>query len=132
MRDDRRSIAKLQAERDQALAQLRQHQVILERRGEDPHAQRTLTQVHSRRGVIYTREPERKDDLTRISGISKVVEERLNEFGIFTYAQVMDWRPAVVDEFSKLLGLPDQITRDNWLGQARRIHDERHEQSDAA
>jgi predicted flap endonuclease-1-like 5' DNA nuclease len=64
--------------------------------------------------------------LKRISGIAAVLEKKLNEFGIYTYRQIMDWDEAAVEEFSTLLAFRDRIQRDDWMGQARHLYEEKY------
>ncbi len=71
------------------------------------------------RGLVFMEAPESCDDLKRISGIAEVLEKRLNDFGIYTFKQVMEWRPEEIEEFSRLLAFRDRIDRDDWQGQAR-------------
>ena len=71
------------------------------------------------RGIVFTQAPESKDDLKLISGIATVLESRLNEFGIYTFKQIMDWQPNEIEEFSRLLTFKERIERDDWQGQAR-------------
>ena len=73
----------------------------------------------SARGIVFTEAPESRDDLKRISGIAKVLEGRLNEFGVYTFKQIIQWTPEEVEEFSRLLAFRDRIDRDDWQGQAR-------------
>ena len=73
----------------------------------------------STRGIVFTEAPESRDDLKRISGIATVLEDRLNEFGIYTFKQIMEWQPEEIEEFSRLLTFRDRIERDDWQGQAR-------------
>lgn len=77
-----------------------------------------LTSQHSVRGLVYTEAPESQDDLKRISGIAEVLEARLNDYGIYTFKQIMDWNPQAIEEFSRLLSFKDRIVRDDWLRQA--------------
>ena len=84
------------------------------------------TTVHAKRGVIYVSEPETRDDLKRISGIAEVLEARLNDYGIYTFKQIMEWSEESIDEFSTLLTFRDRIQRDDWQHQARYFYDEKH------
>ncbi len=74
------------------------------------------------RGNVYVEPPQFRDDLKKISGIAHVLERRLNEYGIYTYKQIMEWDKTAIDEFSHLLAFPDRIERDDWLGQARQFY----------
>jgi predicted flap endonuclease-1-like 5' DNA nuclease len=77
------------------------------------------------RGLVFTEAPESCDDLKRISGIAEVLEKRLNDFGIYTFKQVMEWRPEEIEEFSRLLAFRDRIERDDWQGQARFFYNQK-------
>jgi predicted flap endonuclease-1-like 5' DNA nuclease len=77
------------------------------------------------RGVVYTEAPESCDDLKRISGIAEVLEKRLNDFGIYTFKQILDWKPVEIEEFSRLLAFRDRIERDDWQGQARFFYNQK-------
>jgi predicted flap endonuclease-1-like 5' DNA nuclease/archaellum component FlaC len=87
---------------------------------------------HAKRGWVYTTQPDQRDDLKRISGIAEVLEGRLNDFGVYTFKQVMGWTPAEIEEFSQLLTFPDRIVRDDWQGQARFFYRERSSQQKSA
>ena len=77
------------------------------------------------RGMIFTEAPEMRDDLKRISGIAGVLEKRLNDFGVYTFRQVMEWKPEEIEEFSRLLAFRDRIVRDDWQGQARFFYNQK-------
>ncbi len=60
-----------------------------------------------------------KDDLTRINGIGPFIEQKLNEQGIYTYAQISEWDAATIGQITEAIGyFPGRIERDNWVGQA--------------
>jgi len=75
--------------------------------------------MHATRGLVYTEAPKQQDDLKRISGIAVVLEARLNDYGIYTFKQIMEWTPEAIEEFSLLLTFKDRIERDDWVSQAR-------------
>ena len=120
--------AQLCHERDQALAELRSlkfdaiRQANKHQDDTQQDATRSALEHHPTRGRIYRSVPEVSDDLKHISGIASVLESRLNELGIYTYEQIMNWNQTNIDEFSKLLSFPDRIARDNWVGQAAELH----------
>jgi predicted flap endonuclease-1-like 5' DNA nuclease len=62
------------------------------------------------------------DDLKLIRGIGPGIESRLNDAGIFTYAQLADCTPAYLAElFSGLTGMSvHRIQEKDLIGQARR------------
>ena len=82
-----------------------------------------------RRGMIYTRPPAVQDDLKRISGVAVKLEQRLNDFGVYTYEQIMHWDDKIVAEFGRLLAFKDRIGRDDWVSQARMLYNETYPQS---
>jgi len=84
----------------------------------------------SARGIVFTEAPDSRDDLKRISGIATVLEGRLNEFGVYTFKQIMHWTPEEVEEYSRLLAFRDRIERDDWQSQARNFY--RQKQAGAA
>ena len=81
--------------------------------------------MHATRGLVYTEVPKQQDDLKRISGIAVVLEARLNDYGIYTFKQIMEWTPAAIEEFSLLLTFKDRIERDDWISQARFFYNEK-------
>jgi len=81
--------------------------------------------MHATRGLIYTQAPKEHDDLKRISGIAVVLEARLNDYGVYTFKQIMKWKPEAIEEFSLLLTFKDRIERDDWISQARFFYNEK-------
>ena len=82
-------------------------------------------------GPLYRRAPKQRDDLKQIHGIASVMERKLNRIGVYSYQQIMEWDDVAVAEFSNLLAFGDRIQRDNWIGQARRLFREKHDQQAA-
>ena len=65
-----------------------------------------------------------KDDLKRIAGIGPKLERLLNDNGIFNFGQIAEWQDADVQAMDKLLpAFHGRIQREDWVGQARRLHD---------
>ena len=81
--------------------------------------------MHATRGLIYTQPPKEYDDLKRISGIAVVLEARLNDYGVYTFKQIMEWKPEAIEEFSHLLTFKDRIERDDWISQAKFFYNEK-------
>jgi predicted flap endonuclease-1-like 5' DNA nuclease len=88
---------------------------------EKPRTSETQTLIHPRRGLVFVLPPDRPDNLRQISGIGDQLQQRLNELGIYTFDQIIDWDSTAIDEFSRLLSLKDRIVREDWKGQARRL-----------
>jgi len=60
-----------------------------------------------------------KNDLTLISGIGPVIQKKLNDLGIYTFQQVAELTPDMIDRITRTIKFfPDRIGRDNWIGQA--------------
>jgi len=58
-----------------------------------------------------------KNDLKEIDGIGMFAEQRLNDFGIYTYKQVSQFDVAFIAKLAAALGFPEQtILRDKWGG----------------
>lgn len=124
----RSTVAELRREREDVLARLRRQTVMLESHlAEDrpPEAGHPTDEMQhdERRGTIYLRRPAEVDDLTLISGVAPVLADKLNDFGVYTYRQIMAWDAAAIEEFSSLLSFRDRIQREDWVGQARRLHE---------
>ncbi len=83
------------------------------------------TQKDPVRGLVYVEEPEFRDDLKLISGVAEVLEARLNDHGIYTFKQIMEWTPEAVEEFGRLLRFKERIYRENWQGQARKLYQDK-------
>ena len=74
-----------------------------------------------RLGLIYKTKPEKTDDLTALKGIAQVLEQRLHEFGIYTYVQIAAWNEEQIREFSARLAFKDRIQRERWVEQAQQL-----------
>lgn len=72
-----------------------------------------------RLGLVYKTRPEKVDDLTALKGIAEVLESRLHEIGIYTYAQIASWNEENIKEFSSRLAFKDRIQRERWVEQAK-------------
>lgn len=74
-----------------------------------------------RLGLVYSSRPEKIDDLTALKGIAQVLEQRLHELGIYTYAQIARWNDDHIKEFSSRLAFKDRIQRERWVEQAQQL-----------
>ena len=76
-----------------------------------------------RRGKVYIKAPVIRDNLQLISGVATVLEKKLNDYGVYTFKQIMEWDDEAIDEFSSLLDtFKDRIQRDQWVEQARHYY----------
>jgi len=67
-----------------------------------------------------------RDDLKRIKGVGPAIEKTLNEMGIFRYNQIADMSEYDIDRIARRLkGLRSRIYREDWMGQARSLHQEK-------
>lgn len=65
---------------------------------------------------------DRKDDLTRISGVGPFIEKKLNGLGIYTFEQISEFTPETIDKVTKAIEFfPGRIQRDNWVKQAKEL-----------
>ncbi len=65
-------------------------------------------------------ESEEKDDLTKIKGVGPFIEKRLNMIGIYSYRQLAELSPDLVERVGAAIEFfPHRIIRDDWVGQAR-------------
>lgn len=64
-----------------------------------------------------------KDNLQRIKGIGKVNEGKLNDLGIYHFAQIGDWTPAEARWVGTYLAFSGRIEREDWIGQAKVLAD---------
>jgi len=70
----------------------------------------------------FSAAPAERDDLTRIEGVGPFLAQKLNEAGIFTFAQIASWDGADIGRITELIGyFPGRIERDDWVGQAIRL-----------
>ncbi|MBC2838759.1 NrfD/PsrC family molybdoenzyme membrane anchor subunit [Robiginitalea sp. SC105] len=64
------------------------------------------------------------DDLKKVKGIGPQMEEKLNQLGIFTFAQVSRMTETEYDLLDSLTGsFPGRAQRDDWAGQAKRLNE---------
>lgn len=82
--------------------------------------------VDEKLGSIYKEAPSEVDDLKKISGVGPVLEQKLNEIGIYKFEQVENWSAEQIAEFDDLLSFKGRIERDNWLDQAKQLKEEKY------
>ena len=63
------------------------------------------------------------DDLKLIVGVGPVLERMLHNLGVTTFRQIARWTERDIGEFdAKLPEFPGRIARDQWVTQARSLH----------
>lgn len=72
--------------------------------------------------------PDQADDLKIINGISPFAERRLQEMGIFTFAQISRWNENDLESVAQALDMPaSRIVQEDWIGQAGHLMSGRQE-----
>lgn len=59
------------------------------------------------------------DDLKKIKGVGKKIEEKLNGFGIFHFDQIANWTDDQAKWIGSELAFTGRIERENWIEQAK-------------
>jgi len=67
---------------------------------------------------LFTAPAGSADDLKKISGVGPVLEKKLNELGITTFAQVAAFTDEDIARVDERLNFKGRIDRENWLQQA--------------
>lgn len=65
--------------------------------------------------------PSQIDDLKRIKGIGAVIENTLNELGVYQFSQLASWSDDNVQWVEHHLAFPGRITREEWIKQAKTL-----------
>ncbi|MGH1354554.1 MAG: NADH-quinone oxidoreductase subunit E [Thalassovita sp.] len=61
------------------------------------------------------------DDLKRIKGVGPKLEQTLNELGFYHFDQIAAWTQAEITWVDNRLKFKGRITRDDWIGQAKKL-----------
>ncbi len=70
---------------------------------------------------LFTAPTGEADDLKKISGVGPVLEKKLNDLGITTFAQVAAFTPEDVARVDDALSFKGRIEREKWLEQAAKL-----------
>jgi predicted flap endonuclease-1-like 5' DNA nuclease len=66
------------------------------------------------------------DDLQQIKGVGPAIEKTLNEMGIFRFNQIAEMSEYDIDRIAhRLKGFRSRIYREDWIGQARDLYDQK-------
>ncbi len=65
--------------------------------------------------------PPSADDLTRVKGIGKVMEKKLQELGVTNLHQLARLEPHEVQRINAAIEFPGRVEREHWVEQARSI-----------
>ena len=67
-----------------------------------------------------------RDDLKMIKGVGPAIEKTLYEMGICRFNQIADMSEYDIDRVAhRLKGFRSRIYREDWIGQARDLHDQK-------
>jgi predicted flap endonuclease-1-like 5' DNA nuclease len=67
------------------------------------------------------------DDLQQIKGVGPAIERTLHDLGIFSFDQIARISESDINRVAqRLKGFRSRIYREDWIGQARTLHDLRH------
>ena len=64
---------------------------------------------------------DKPDDLTKINGIGPGTQKRLNAKGVTKVKQIASWSAEDAERFDKELSLWGRVSREDWVGQAKRL-----------
>ena len=59
-----------------------------------------------------------KDDLKKLKGLGKVMEGKMNDMGITSYAQIAAFSAEEIEKVEEALSIKGRFERDNWIEQA--------------
>jgi predicted flap endonuclease-1-like 5' DNA nuclease len=65
---------------------------------------------------------DKKDDLKLIKGIGEVIENLLNDNGIYYFKQISNWTDENIEWMNRnVIYFPKKIKREDWRGQAKKL-----------
>ncbi|MDH3533886.1 MAG: hypothetical protein OEO82_13215 [Gammaproteobacteria bacterium] len=71
-------------------------------------------------------DPAPRDNLKLIKGVGPAIEKTLNEMGICRFSQIAEMSEYDIDRVAhRLKGFRSRIYREDWIGQARDLHDQK-------
>ena len=62
-----------------------------------------------------------RDDLTRIKGIGRKMQERLNALGITSFRQLATLTPEEIARIDAAIEFPGRVERERWVEQAKAL-----------
>jgi len=69
----------------------------------------------------FASRPDSVDDLKRIKGIGAVIEDTLNDLGIYQFNQISQWNHDNVTWVENFIAFPGRIGREDWINQAQTL-----------
>lgn len=87
-----------------------------------PHGGSAAGNIYNKPLIRSAPRPRGKDTLSEIDGISKELEVKLNNLGIFHFDQIAKWNPKNCHWVEEYFVLEDnQIEEQNWISQAKNL-----------
>jgi len=100
---------------------------LAEARGETARYRQLVIDIENRAPPPILLGAAEPDDLKLIVGIGPVLERMLHNLGVGTFRQIARWTDRDVAEFdAKLPEFPGRIARDQWVTQARALHESKY------
>jgi predicted flap endonuclease-1-like 5' DNA nuclease len=131
-RDDEAALLRRElADRDAALTQLeafarereRLFGELADARGESARYRQLIVDIENNAPPPILSGSAGPDDLKLIVGVGPVLERMLHNLGVTTFRQIARWTVRDIGEFdAKLPEFPGRIARDQWVTQARSLH----------
>lgn len=88
---------------------------------------KTAAKAPSKRAAKPTSAAATPDNLTVITGVGPVLARKLAAEGIVSYKQIAAWKSKDITAIEpKLMRIAGRISRDDWVGQARKAHREKY------
>jgi len=69
----------------------------------------------------YQNQTPTKDNLQLIKGVGKVLEETLNELGVYSFIHVAAWHYDIILKLDNYMSFPGRIQRERWVEQAQML-----------
>ena len=99
------------------------HRALADARGETARYRQLVVDLENDAPPPLLDSPGAPDDLKLIVGVGPVLERMLQQLGISRYRQIARWTERDIDEFdARLPEFPGRIRRDEWVTQARALH----------
>lgn len=80
-----------------------------------------LAELDGKQPIQVDRPTNGGDDLTTITGVGPRIAEVLNGLGIWTFAQIAEWKPENETWIENHLSFKGRVSRENWVGQAKEL-----------
>jgi predicted flap endonuclease-1-like 5' DNA nuclease/BMFP domain-containing protein YqiC len=78
-----------------------------------------LAELDGKQPLQIDRPSDGGDDLTKITGIGPRIAEVLNGLGIYTFAQIADWKSENATWIENHLSFKGRVSRENWVQQSK-------------